>query len=112
MARTPKRIIAGAQLTTSTAIYYTAPTNQSCVIRRVSFTNTTGTAATVDLYLVASGGTAGASNQIVVDKVISPGETWSCPDVEGQVLAPGGTIQAQSDTNSAITIIGSGTEVA
>jgi len=111
MARTPKRLIEGSQLTTTTATYYTAPPNQSAIIRRVTLVNTTGTARTVNLYLVPDGDSAGAANQIMSARTISANESYSEPDVEGHVLGAGGTIQADADSGSAVTIIASGVEV-
>lgn len=111
MARTAKRLIAGSQLTTSAATYYTAPALTQCVIRKISCTNTTGGAVTVTLYLITSGGSASASNTIASAKSLAAGETWSSPDVEGHVLEAGGFIQALASANTSITILGSGIEL-
>lgn len=111
MARTAKRLIAGSQLTTSAATYYTAPALTQCIIRKISCTNTTGGAVTVTLYLITSGGSASASNTIASAKSLAAGETWSSPDVEGQVLEAGGFIQALASAGTSITIIGSGIEL-
>lgn len=111
MARTAKRLIAGSQLTTSAATYYTAPALTTCVLRRLSCTNTTGGAVTVTLYLVASGGSASASNTLASAVSLAAGETWSCPDADGHVLAAGGFVSALASANTSITLIGSGTEI-
>lgn len=111
MARTAKRLIAGSQLTTSAATYYTAPALTTTIIRKLSFTNTSGGAVTVTVYLITSGGSASASNTIVSARSLAAGETWSCADAEGQVLEPAGFIQALASAGTSITVIGSGIEI-
>ena len=51
---------------------------------------------------MASGGTAGASNQIIKDLTIAGGDTYVM-NAEKLVLGNADTIQASSDTASAIT---------
>jgi hypothetical protein len=111
VARTAKRIIDGAQLTTSAATYYTVGTGTSCILRRLTFTNTSAGAVTVTLYLVPSGGSAGDSTTLSKTKSLAAAESWSCPDAEGHVMAAGGTVQALASSATSITLIGSGTEV-
>lgn len=111
MARTAKRLVAGSQLTTSAATYYTVPALTTCIVRKVSFTNTSGSAATVTLHLITSGGSASDSNKIAHTKNLAAGETWSCPDAEGQVLEASGFIQALASAGTSITMIASGIEI-
>lgn len=111
MARTAKRLIAGSQLTTSAATYYTTPALTTTIIRKLSFTNTSGGAVTVTLHLITSGGSASDSNKIAHVKSLASGETWSCADAEGQVLEAAGFIQALASAATSITVIGSGIEI-
>lgn len=111
MARTAKRLVAGSQLTTSAATYYTAPALTQTIIRKLTFCNTTGGAVTVTAYLVTSAGSASASNTITSAKSLAAGETWSSPDAEGQVLEAAGFIQALASAGTSITIIASGIEI-
>lgn len=111
MATSFKRMVPGSQLTNAAATYYTVSANTKAIIKRLSFCNTTANNRTVTAYLITSGGSAGATNTLVSARTIAAGETWSCPDAEGQVLEAGGFIQALADANSAITIIASGVEV-
>jgi len=112
-ASTPTRLISGAlgQLTASTATYYTTPVNKRTIISRLVLCNTTGTARTVDLYLVPSGGSATAANQILTAEPVAASTSYIVSEAERQVLESGGTIQASADAASAVTIIGSGSEV-
>lgn len=107
---TRKRIIAGSQVAATATTYYTCPANTKCVISAISFCNTTANAITVTLYLVASGGSASASNTITSARTLGPGETWSCPDVVNQVIEASGFIQALASSATSVTIIGSGVE--
>lgn len=108
MATTPKRIISGSTMTGSAVTYYTSPDSTKTVVKKISIINTTGGAVNATIYLVPSGGTAGTSNTITSAKSVAAGETWSCPDVENQVLEAGGFIQA---LGNGLTIIGSGMQV-
>lgn len=95
----------------STQTYYTS-TNIRTRIDKVTVTNTTGSADTITLYLVVQDGTAGASNTITSAKSIAAGETWNCPDLIGQILQSGGTIQAKAGTSStALTFSVAGAQI-
>lgn len=111
MARKPVDIIPSTVLTTSAVTYYTVPTGISSIIKKISFTNTTTGIVKVTLYKVVAAGSAGTTNIIANQKALDALETWSCPDIEGKVLSVGDTIQALSDTASAVNIDGAGTEV-
>lgn len=111
MATKNIRIIPGSQLTTGAVAYYTAPALTKCVIKRLTFTNTTATAVTVTAYLVSSAGSASASNTIASARTVAPGETWDCVSAEGQVVEAGGSVQALASSGTSITLIGSGIEV-
>ena len=110
MSVTPKTITA-AQLTASAATYYTAPANTRSIIKKLTFTNTSGGALTVTVYLVPSGGTASATNTLVSAQSIGAGECWECYPAQGQVLQTGGTLQANASAATSITIQGAVAEV-
>jgi hypothetical protein len=111
MAQVAKRIISGSQLTATAATYYTAPANTKCVVKRLTFCNTSSDPVAATIYLVPSGGSAADSNTIAKTKTLYPAEAWSCPDAEGHVLEAGGTIQALASAATSITIVGSGVEI-
>lgn len=111
MATRVVKMVTGNQLTTSVATYYTSPSNTQCVIRKLSFCNTSAGAVTVTVYLVPSGGTAGASNTLHSAKSLAAGETWSSPDAEGQVLGSGATLQMLASAATSITCIATGMEI-
>lgn len=108
--RLPKQLQAGAQLTTSAATYYTVPANTITTISAFTLTNTTATARTATLYLVPSGGTAGATNCILSARTIAPGESYNVASAIGQTIPAGATIQALSDAGTGLTLVASGYE--
>ena len=111
MARTAKVLNAGAQLTTSAATYYTAPASTTTVIQSVVLTNTTAGAVTATVHLVASGGSATASNMVLSARSLSAGETYLVPGTAGMILATGGTLQALASANTSISLQAAGTEI-
>jgi hypothetical protein len=111
MARTAKVLNAGTQLTTSAATYYTVPATTTAIIQSVVLTNTTGGAVTATVYLVASAGSASASNTVLSVKSLVAGETYIVPGTAGMVLAAGGTLQALASANTSISLMASGTEI-
>ena len=107
MQRLPKRLVDGSQLTAAAATYYTAPTATSTTISACTLTNTTAGAVNCTLYLVPSGGTAGAANCILSARAIAIGESYNVSSAIGQTLAAGGTIQGLGLN---VTLVASGYE--
>ena len=81
------------------------------IIDKFTVTNTTAGNAVFSCNLIASGGSAGNSNLILDAQIITPGETYLCPELVGQTLEDGGIISTLSDTASALTISASGREI-
>lgn len=109
MAVTPKRLVAGSQLTNAAATYYTA-TATTTRIDAMALTNTTGGAVTATVHLVPSGGTATASNCVMSAKSLAAGETVIVAGAIGQWLAASGFIQALASAGASITLVASGVE--
>jgi hypothetical protein len=90
-----------------------ASTNQytstgKTIVDKFTATNTSGSAATISVFLPASGEAASASNCVLSAKSINAGDTYLCPEMVGQVLEAGGTIVTNAGTATAITISASG----
>jgi hypothetical protein len=64
----------------------------------------------INVNLVSTGGTSGATNLIVDNRAIAPDETYTFPELVGQVLAAGGFISTDG-TATALTIRASGREI-
>ena len=89
---------------------YTA-TGVTAIIDKFTATNYSGTAATISVNLVTSGGTASNNDLIVKTKTLQAGETYTFPELVGHVLRPSGFISTLAGTASAINIRVSGREV-
>jgi hypothetical protein len=108
MTTTAKRLVAGSVLTGSAVTYYTAPTATRAIPRSAQLVNTTASAVSCTVYVVPSGGTAGAANTVISGKSIAAGETYNCPELVNQVLEPGSTLQA---LGNGVTLAVSGVEI-
>jgi hypothetical protein len=88
-------IFDSAQLTGSAATYGTvvaALTKR--ILKSASVTNTTGAPVALIVYLVPTGGTAGAANTVISARTLAAGETYNCPELVGKGLNAGGFLQA------------------
>lgn len=90
---------------------YTA-TNVTAIIDKFTATNFSATAATISVNLVTVSGSTGNDNLIVKTKTLQPSETYTFPELVGQVISPGGFISTIAGTASAINIRASGREIA
>jgi len=101
----PAKIAEAAQTTQYNA------TNVTAIIDKFTATNYSASAATISVNLVTLADTAGNQNLIVKTKTLAPAETYTFPEIVGQVLAPGGFISTIAGTATAINIRASGREV-
>jgi len=72
----------------------TVPALTKRVIKAATLTNTTGAPIAATVYLVPSGGTAGATNTYISARPIAAGESYPCGELINQGLNQGGTVQA------------------
>lgn len=106
----PKNIIQATLMGSTLTKYYSAPAATSTVITKLTACNTDSTAYTVDVHLVASGGTPGTSNAIVKGYPVAANFTVDITELVGHVLAPGASIYALASVASKVVIRGSGME--
>jgi hypothetical protein len=81
------------------------------IIDKFTATNYSAAAATISVNLVTAAGSAGNDNLIVKTKTLQAGETYTFPEIVGQILAPSGFISTIAGTASAINIRASGRQV-
>lgn len=81
------------------------------VIDKFTVTNTSAVNVAFSVNLIASGGAAGDSNLVLKAKTIAPGATYTCPELVGQSLEPGGFISTLAGAASSLTISASGREI-
>jgi hypothetical protein len=96
-----------AAITTSAATLYTTPALTRALVKEISVVNTTGAAATFDVYLVPSGGTAGTANALFYEQPLASKETLQWNGL--QVLNAGATIQVKASATG-LTVVASGGE--
>lgn len=109
MTVTAKPLIGSKEMEAAQTTQYTA-VNCTSIIDKFTATNTSASNAVISVNLVSSGGSAGASNLVVDTRAIAPNETYTFPELVGQVLANGGFIST-TGTASALTIRSSGREI-
>ena len=101
-----RALVPGVTLTGSVASYYTA-NNVAATITAANLSNPTGSSISASIYLVASGQSPNPSNLLISGHSIGSGGSYQCPELIGQVLARGGSIQA---VGSGLSFSVSGTE--
>lgn len=101
----PAKTVESSQTTQYTATGVTA------IIDKFTATNYSAAAATISVNLVTSSGAAGNANIITKTKTLQASETYTFPELVGQVLNAGDFISTIADTASAINMRVSGREV-
>ena len=101
----PAKIVEATQTTQYTA------SNVTTIIDKFTATNFSGTAATISVNLVTLAGAAGNLNLITKDKSLSPSETYTFPELVGQIIPAGGFISAVAGTADSINMRVSGREI-
>jgi hypothetical protein len=99
---------------TSVSILYSAPTSPKAtrtIIDKFTATNISALAATLQVYLVPSGGTEGSDNQILKDASIAAGATLDASALQNHILKPGDKISVKASAASAINVRASGREI-
>jgi hypothetical protein len=109
MAVIAKPLIGSKQMEAAQTTQYTA-TNCTAIIDKFTATNTSAAIAVISVNLVSSGGAAGATNLIVDNRSIAVDETYTFPELVGQVLAASGFIST-TGTAATLTIRASGREI-
>jgi hypothetical protein len=110
MTVTVKVLIPAKQAENTQTTQYTA-NNCKTVIDKFTATNTSAGNVTISVNLVTSGGTPGASNLIVDTRAIAPDETYTFPELVGQVLESGSFISTIAGAATSLTIRASGREI-
>jgi hypothetical protein len=110
MAVTVKNIIPPKQAEAVATAQYQA-SNCKCIIDKFTVTNTAAANVSISVNLITPSGSVAASNRILSSKVVVPNETYTCPELVGQVLESGGIISTTASAATSLTIMASGREV-
>lgn len=105
-----KALIPSKQAENVQTTQYTA-VNCKTIIDKFTATNTSAGNVTLSVNLVTSGGSPGASNLIVDARSIAPDETYTFPELVGQVLEPSSFISTIASAATSLTIRSSGREI-
>lgn len=110
MASTPKVLVEGQDIPSSaTAIYSVSSSVNGVYLDKINTLNYSGSAVTVTVWLVPSGGQTDARKQIVLS--LSAGATYSYPELAGAFVGGGGIIYAQCSAATSANIRISGREI-
>ncbi len=110
MAVTVKTLISAKQAEAVQTGQYTA-SNCRAIIDKFTATNTSAGNVTLSVNLIPFSGAAGVGNLIVDARAIAPNETYTFPELVGQVLDPGGIISTIASAATSLTIRASGREI-
>lgn len=109
MANTQRPLFFQSQLTAVTATLYTAPLAVTFIFKLIRVCNTSNAAVPVRLYFVPVNGAAAQSNAALYDFSVPANDFIEFG--EGQVLLPGGLIQASAGTPAVVNVQVSGVEM-
>jgi len=110
MTVTAKVLIPAKIAEASQTTQYTA-TNVTTIIDKFTATNYSAGAVTISVNLVTSGDIVGNQNLVTKTKSLQPGETYTFPEIVGQILAPSGFISTIASAATSVNIRASGREV-
>lgn len=110
MSNVIQPIIEPIQITNADATYFTAqvPTQ----VLKLTVCNPVGNAAAwISVNWIPSSGAVGATNLVLSQRYIQPGESWDVAPMIGQVLAVGDKISMKASAGATINAFGSGVAV-
>lgn len=110
MAVTVKTLIPSKEAEDTQTTQYTA-VNCRAIIDKFTATNTSAANETISVNLIANGDVAGSANLIVDTRSIAPNETYTFPELVGQVLDAGSFISSIASSPNTLTIRASGREI-
>jgi len=110
MAITPKNIIPRKFGENADTTQYTA-VNCKTVIDKVTATNTSGAPVVINVNLVAAGGAVSPANRVVEQKSIAPRETYTFPELVGQIIESAGFVSTYCSAADALVLSASGREI-
>lgn len=105
-----KVLIPAKQAENAQTTQYTA-TNCKAIIDKFTITNTSAGNVTISVNLVTVSGSPSAANLVMDTRAIAPDETYTCPELVGQALEPGGYISTIASAATSLTIRASGREI-
>ena len=111
MSVTPTVLVPPLQMQATQITQYSVPASNRAIIDKATVTNTDTVSRTFSVNLVTSGGSAGNANLVIDDRAVAPGETYTCPELVGQVLEAGSFISTIASAATALTLRVSGRQI-
>jgi hypothetical protein len=112
MTVTARNLVPAKLVENSQTTQYTVPSNITAVIiDKFTATNVSGSTATISVNLVSPLDTPGNQNLINKNKSLSASETYTFPELVGQILTTASYISTIASASSAINMRVSGREV-
>jgi hypothetical protein len=105
---TPVVLTPVTQLGTVAATMATGVPAGVSVVTRAVASNVGTVGATINLWLIPSGGSKAATNEIVAGRTLAVGATDLLPELAGAVLASGDIVQASAGTAATLNFFASG----
>lgn len=110
MTVTVKNIIPRKQAENAQTTQYTA-LNCKTIIDKFTVTNTSAANVSLNVNLIPAAGAASDANLVLKSRVLAPNETYTCPELVGQVLEDGGQISTLAGAATSLTISAAGREI-
>ena len=111
MSVTATVLVPPLQMQATQTTQYSVPTSTKAIIDKATVTNTDTVSRTFSVNLVTSGGSASNANLVIDARAVAVGETYTCPELVGQVLEAGGFISTIASAASALTLRISGRQI-
>jgi hypothetical protein len=106
---TTKQLAAASTLTASAASLYAVPASTTTTVKTILLANYSASDARATIHIVPSGGSAGASNKVYGEVLVSANTTLQIDTAI--VLPTGAAIHGLASTTSAINVHISGVEI-
>jgi hypothetical protein len=103
-------LLASQQLSSGEQTIYTVGAAKAAKLGSLVLTNTSSSACTVAVSVVASGGTAGTTNRVVAPYSLAAGDSMTVPEVAGMWLGAGAFLSVNAGTASSVDVTLSGLE--
>lgn len=101
------QLVAPSQLGNADASLYQTPTNSTVRIGSATFCNTTAGALTLTAG-ITTGGAMTAATTLISAFTLAPGQSYTSPQLAGQVMPAGSQLHAYASAATSITVAVSG----
>lgn len=112
MATTINTLIQAKYAEPTQTVQYTVPSLTAAIIDKFTITNVGVDNESITIHIVEEGDAPQDYNIVVNDRLLAPLETYTCPELVGQILSSGDYITTIASTISTLAIRASGRQIA